>query len=62
MRKNDWLVILAGAVIALAIIGLTAFVVVRFSATRPAITAAVLVSVAGVLAVIPPIIKSLRGR
>jgi hypothetical protein len=62
MRKNDWHLILAGVVVALAVIGLTALVVVRLSATAPVITAAVLVSVAGVLAAVPPIIKSIRGR
>lgn len=61
MRRNDWYVVLAGAVIALAVIGLTALVVVRLSAAKPAVTAAVLVSVTGVLAAVPAIIRSLRG-
>ena len=62
MRRNDWYVVLAGVVVALAIIGLTALVVVRLSATKPAVTAAVLVSVTGVLAAVPAIIRSLRGQ
>lgn len=62
MRRSDSYVGLAGIVIVLAVIGLAALIVIRFSATTPVITATVLVAVATVLAAVPPIIKSLRGR
>jgi uncharacterized protein involved in cysteine biosynthesis len=62
MRTNDWHVLLSGVVIVLAVIGLAALIVIRFSSTTPVITATVLVAVATVLAAVPPIIKSLRGR
>jgi uncharacterized membrane protein YdfJ with MMPL/SSD domain len=54
-------VVLAGVLVALAVIGLTAFVVNRLSGTTPAVIAAVLAAVATVLAAIPPIIKALPG-
>src|SRR6266404_5324910 len=50
MRKNDWYVAGAGLLVALAAIGLMGLVVVRLGSTAPAITAAVLVAMAGVLA------------
>lgn len=63
MRSNEWYVLVAGMVIALAVIGLTGFLVVRLSATAaPAVIAGVLAAFAGVLAAVPPIIKALRGR
>ena len=63
MRTSEWYVVVAGAVIALAVIGLTGFLVVRLSAAAtPAVIAAVLTAFAGVLAAVPPIIKALRGR
>jgi len=52
----------AGMLIALAVIGLTGFLVVQLSVTSPAVAAAVLTAFAAVLAAIPPIIKALRGR
>jgi hypothetical protein len=52
----------AGLIIVLAVIGLTVFLVVRFSTTSPAVAAAVLTAFAAVLATVPPIIKALRGR
>jgi hypothetical protein len=52
----------AGVLVALAVVGLTGFVVYRLSGTAPAVTAAVLGALAAVLAAVPPIIKSLRGR
>lgn len=54
--------ILAGLLVALAVIGLTGFVVNRLSGTTPAVIAAVLMAVAAVLAAVPPIIKAIRGR
>lgn len=63
MRTSEWHVVVAGMVIALAVIGLTGFLVARLSAgATPAVIAAVLTAFAGVLAAIPPIIKALRGR
>jgi hypothetical protein len=60
-RTDTHIIAIAGAAIALAVIGLTAFVVVSLRATAPVITAAVLTAVAAVLATIPPIIKAIRG-
>jgi hypothetical protein len=62
MRTNDRFVLLAGVLIALAVIGLTGFMVIRLSGTSPAVIAAVLAAFAAVLAAVPPIIKALRGR
>jgi hypothetical protein len=62
MRKSDLLLAFYGFAIALAVLGVIGVVVNRLSTTGPAVTAAVLVSVAGVLAAVPPIIKALRGR
>lgn len=62
MRDSDRYVVAAGALIALAVIGLTGFLVVQLSVTSPAVAAAVLTGFAAVLAAIPPIIKALRGR
>jgi hypothetical protein len=59
-RLRDLPGILAGALVTLAVIGLTGFVVVRLGASTPAITAAVLTAFAAVLAAVPPIIKALR--
>jgi hypothetical protein len=53
--------VLAGVLIALAVIGLTGFVVERLSGTTPVVIAAVLAAFAAVLAAVPPIIKALRG-
>jgi hypothetical protein len=61
-RNNDPYIVVAGLVIVLAVIGLTVFLVVRFSVTSPAVVAAVLTAFAAVLAAVPPIIKALRGR
>jgi hypothetical protein len=61
MRKSDPYVVMAGVCVALAVIGLTGFVVARLSATTPVVIAAVLGAAAAVLATIPPIIKALRG-
>jgi hypothetical protein len=60
VRRSDPYIILAGAVVALAVIGLTGFVVARLSATTPVVIAAVLAAVATVLAAVPPIIRALR--
>jgi hypothetical protein len=62
MRNSDPFVAAAGVFIALAVIGLTGYLVVQLSVTSPAVAAAVLASFAAVLAAIPPIIKALRGR
>ena len=62
MRNGDPYVVAAGALIALAVIGLTGYVVVALSATTPVVIAAVLTAFAAVLAAVPPIIRALRGR
>jgi hypothetical protein len=62
MRNSDPYIVAAGVFIALAVIGLTGFLVVQLSVTSPAVAAAVLTAFAAVLAAIPPIIKALRGR
>lgn len=62
VRNSDPFVAAAGVFIALAVIGLTGYLVVQLSVTSPAVAAAVLTSFAAVLAAIPPIIKALRGR
>lgn len=62
MRTSDPYIVAAGVLIALAVIGLTGFLVARLSGTSPAVAAAVLTAFAAVLAAIPPIIKALRGR
>jgi hypothetical protein len=61
-RNSDPYTALSGLVIVLAVIGLTIFVVVRFSVTSPAAAAAVLTAFATVLTAVPPIIKALRDR
>jgi predicted tellurium resistance membrane protein TerC len=61
MRNGDPYIVAAGVLIALAVIGLTAFLVVQLAGAAPAV-AAVLTAFAAVLAAIPPIIKALRGR
>lgn len=60
--QNDRLVIWAGIVVILAIVALAAYVVAALAASGPAVAAGVLTAVAAVLAVIPPIIRALRGR
>ena len=60
--ENDRLIVLVGALVALAVVALAAYVVTRLSSTGPAVAAGVLAAVAAVLAVIPAIIKALRGR
>jgi hypothetical protein len=60
--ENDRLIVLVGALVALAVVALAAYVVTRLSSTGPAVAAGVLTAVAAVLAVIPAIIKALRGR
>lgn len=62
MRNSDPFVVVAGVLVALAVIGLTGFVVVELSATTPVVIAAVLTAFAAVLAAVPPIIKAMRGR
>lgn len=62
MRTSDPYVLIAGVLVALAIIGLTGLIVVVLSASTPFVIAAVLSSVAAVLAAVPPIIRALRGR
>jgi hypothetical protein len=52
----------AGVLVALAVTGLTGFMVVRLSGTTPAVIAAALTAFAPVLATVPPIIKALRGQ
>lgn len=61
MRDSDRYIVVAGVLVALAVIGLAGLVVVVLSATTPVVIAAVLTSFAAVLAAIPPIIKALRG-
>lgn len=51
----------AGMIVALAVIGLAATIVVTLSATAPVATAAVLTSAAAVLAAVPPIIRAVKG-
>ena len=46
MHRSDPRIVLAGVVVALAIIGLTAFIVVRLSAATPVAIAAVLATFA----------------
>lgn len=60
--QNDRLIIWVGAVVVLAVVALTGYVVTRLAAAQPAVAAGVLTAVAAVLAVIPAIIRSLRGR
>lgn len=62
MRTNDPYMLAAGVFVALAVIGLSGFLVVQLSSAAPAVIAAVLMAFAGVLAAIPPIIRALRGR
>jgi hypothetical protein len=61
-RNGDPYVVVAGVLVAWAVIGLTGFVVAELSATTPVIIAAVLTAFAAVLAAVPPIIKALRDR
>jgi uncharacterized membrane protein YdfJ with MMPL/SSD domain len=60
-RSSDPYMVAAGVLVALAVIGLTGFVVVELSATTPVVIAAVLTAFAAVLAAIPPIIKALTS-
>jgi hypothetical protein len=60
--QDDRLMIWVGVVVALAVVALAAYVVTRLATTEPAVAAGVLTAVAAVLAVIPPIIRALRGR
>lgn len=62
MPTNDRYVVVAGALVALTAMGLTAFLVTRLSTAAPPVIAAALTAFAGVLAAVPPIIKALRGR
>ena len=62
MRATGLHVVVAGALVALAVIGLTGLMVVRLSETAPAVIAAVLPAFAAVLVAVPPIIEALRGR
>jgi VIT1/CCC1 family predicted Fe2+/Mn2+ transporter len=62
MRTDDPYIVVAGALVALAVLGLTGFLVAQLSGTSPAVIAAVLTAFAAVLAAVPPIIKALRGR
>jgi NAD(P)H-hydrate repair Nnr-like enzyme with NAD(P)H-hydrate dehydratase domain len=54
--------VLAGVIVALAVIVLVCIVVVRLDATKPVVIAAVLTALAGVLATVPHIILALWGR
>jgi hypothetical protein len=58
--SNDRFVLWARTLVALAVIGLAAYVVTRQAPGQPAVT--VLTGIAAVLAAIPPILKALRGR
>ena len=60
--QNDRLIIWAGIVVILAIVGLTGYVVATFAVSGPAVATGVLTATAAVLAAIPPIIRALRGR
>jgi hypothetical protein len=61
-QKSESHVVLAGVLIALAVIAVTGvLVVVLLSGTNPAVTVAVLTGFAGILSAVPPIIKALRG-
>ena len=64
MWTSEPYVVVAGVLVALAVVGLTGFLVVRLSGTttQPAVIAGVLASVAAVLSAVPPIIKAMRGR
>jgi len=54
--------VLAGVVIALAVIGLAWYVVSSLGPTQPTAAVAALTGLAGVLAAVPPIIRAIRGR
>ena len=60
--NNNWYIVAAGVLVALAVIGLTGFLVVALSASAPTAIAAVLAAFAAVLAAIPAIIRALRGK
>jgi VIT1/CCC1 family predicted Fe2+/Mn2+ transporter len=60
--QDNRYVIAACVIVALAVIGLTGYLVADLSSTSPAVIAAVLAAFAGVLAALPPIIKAIRGR
>jgi hypothetical protein len=60
--QNNWVCVLAGVVIALAVIGLAWYVVSSLGTTAPTAAVATLTGLAGVLATVPPIIRAVRGR
>lgn len=62
MKRNDWLVICVGALIALAVIALAGYVVALLGPAEPAVLAGMFAGLAGLLAAVPPIIKALRGN
>ncbi len=62
MRTSDPYLVVAGVLVALAVIGLTGFMVAQLSGATPAVIAAALTAFAAVLAAVPPIIRALRGR
>lgn len=61
MQRNDWLLISAGALIALAVIALAGYAVTRLDTADPMVIAGMFTGVAALLAAVPPIIKALRG-
>ena len=60
--QNDRLMVWVGAAVVLVVVALTGYVVATLAPARPAVAAGVLTAVAAVLAVIPSIIRALRGR
>jgi hypothetical protein len=62
LKDNSRYAIAMCVLVALAVIGLTGYLVTRLSSTSPTVIAAVLTAFAAVLAAIPPIIKAIRGR
>ncbi|MBB5783551.1 hypothetical protein [Nonomuraea jabiensis] len=62
MRRNDWPMIWAGALIALAVIALAGYVVTRLDTAEPSVIAGMFAGLAALLAGVPPIIRAIRGR
>jgi hypothetical protein len=61
MRANATPV-LAGVVIALAVIGLAWIIVLTLGSVQPTAAVAALAGLAAVLGAVPPIIRAVRGR
>lgn len=59
--NNDRLGLCVSAAVVLAVVVLAGFVVARLASTGPAVIAAVLTTLTGLLAALPPIIRAVRG-